>query len=431
MHTNRVIKEVLKNSNYTESFFFELDALKKIHHNNIPIIYDIYEDDIFYYIIEEYIEGVNLYEFVTNSKAGRVTEDIIIDYGIQLTNVISYLHSRVPNPILFLDLQPQNIIISDNKLYLVDFGSSITEAADERKIILGTLGYASPEQYTGKDIGKTTDIYGIGAILFFMATGMPLSNKDAHLRLNDNISQKFKQIILRCLETDSLYRFESADKLLFQLNSLKNKKTKALLENKPLIISVAGIESKVGTTHIALLMCRFLKKSGYDIAYEENNTSNHIRKYVKSNKCCRYINGVFKLDSLDLIPKYSENVEMDFDYKILIRDEGVYKRDRSYGEFLYLISGSSEWEIDNIKESDIDFDNVEDIIFNLCDEHRLKCITRNTGLMGQIMHYIPADTKLKDEDRLIFNNLFKDILKGGAVCKKEKKASFTGRFFRR
>lgn len=429
MNIKRVIKEIVKNSDNTESFFYELEALKEVHHNNIPIIYDTYEEDYFYYIIEEYIEGESLYEFVTNSKAGIVREEVAINYGIQLTNVIAYLHSKLPRPILFLDLQPRNIIISNDKLYLIDFGGSIIQEKEERKNILGTLGYAAPEQYTGKNIERAADIYGIGAILFFMVTGGTANNKDAHIKLNNNISQKFKQIILRCLENDSRYRFESADKLLLQLNSLKNKKTKALTENKPLIISVAGIESKVGTTHIALLMCRFLRKLGYDIAYEENNASNHIRKYAKSNKSCRYINGVFKYGTLDLIPKYSENVDVHFDYKIIIRDEGVYKRDKSYGEFLYIISGSSEWEIDNIKESDIDFENVDNIIFNLCDEQNLKAITKNTGLMGLAMHYIPADTKMKDKDRLIFNSLFKEMLKEDAVSKKEKKATFISRFY--
>lgn len=423
MHAKRVIKEVVKETEYKESFYSEKEALMEINHSNIPTIYDIYEDDDYYYLVEEYIEGVSLFEYVMSTESKRITEEKAIEYGLQLTNLINYLHTLKPNPIIFLDLQPKNIIISDDTLYIIDFGSCIIQNSFDRKNIFGTVGYASPEQYSGKNIGLAADIFGIGAVLLFMVTGNSLTNGKGTIHSIQNISQKFKKIILRCIDVDEECRFENAEKIFIQLKLLKERKItrNTAVNGNSLIISVAGTERKVGTTHIAMLMCKYLSDLGYSVAYEENNTSNHIRKFAKFHNEYIYSDGVFKGKDMHLIPKYSENVLLEFPYDIVIRDEGIYSKNQKYGDYMFLICGSSEWEIYNILESDTDMEKADEIIFNLCTLDELKQITKKLKITGQIMHYLPMEKGFDKKDQALFYNLFEEVIKNnGTVCQKKK-----------
>ena len=429
MRVKRVIKEIVKNSTYSDNFFSEIGILKEIRHENIPIIYDTEETEEYYYIIEEYIEGISLYEFVKGQES--LTEDMALKFGIQLTNLITFLHSKKPNPILFLDLQPKNIIVANEKIYLIDFGCSMKEGLQERNIFFGTPGYAAPEQYSGDNISFETDIYGIGALLFFMITGKNLRDGIAIIN-SKNISQKFKQIIFWCVANNKRYRFKNTQNLFNQLNLLKEKKNSAYSGDKPLVISIAGTENKVGATHISLLMCNYLSELGYNVAYEENNQSDDIRKFAKFHSDCIYSGGVFSYKSLKLIPKYGKDVELSFDYDILVRDEGIYEDCRIYGNYLFLISGSSEWELERLKEGVVDKNRFDGIVLNLCSKKHFVEASEFLEQKGNITYFQPGESVLNDDDRLMFHNLLEEMLKSSDVIKEKKsKKRFSRKIFGR
>ena len=107
-----------------ESFKNEVTSLRNLKHPNIPIIYDIEEDEDYYYIIEEFIEGESLRAYRLNH--GFITESKVLDFTIQLCDVIDTLHSSKES-ILYLDLKPNNIIICKDVLKLIDFGAAILE----------------------------------------------------------------------------------------------------------------------------------------------------------------------------------------------------------------------------------------------------------------------------------------------------------------
>jgi serine/threonine-protein kinase len=178
MQTERIIKKILKKSIHHSSFYSEINILKNIKHPNIPIIYDQYEDDEAFYIVEEYIDAPNLMEHIKEN--GLVSELKAVDIGIKLCEIISFLHCQKPIPILFLDIQPKNILIKEDKIFLVDFGNSYyLNEAGKRNLLLGTPGYAAPEQYKYQKLDERTDIYGIGAVLYFMVTGRSSNRKNA------------------------------------------------------------------------------------------------------------------------------------------------------------------------------------------------------------------------------------------------------------
>ena len=207
MQAERIIKKILKKSIHHSSFYSEINILKNLKHPNIPIIYDQYEDDEAFYIVEEYINAPNLMEYIREN--GLLEELEAVDIAIKLCEIISFLHSQKPIPILFLDVQPKNILIQNGKIYLVDFGNSYyINETESRNLLLGTPGYAAPEQYKYERLDERADIYGIGAVLYFMVTGRASDHKYASsLEFPSKITGKYKMIVRQCLSKDITNRF--------------------------------------------------------------------------------------------------------------------------------------------------------------------------------------------------------------------------------
>lgn len=107
----RVAKVINKASYDKGHIIREASLIKNLKHPHIPVIYDIYEDDISICIIEEYISGKSLRDFVYESEKLGINQ--ICDIGIKLCNILEYLHNYCGG-IIHLDIKPDNIIIDDN-----------------------------------------------------------------------------------------------------------------------------------------------------------------------------------------------------------------------------------------------------------------------------------------------------------------------------
>ena len=104
-------------------FIYEEEILKKLNHISLPKIIDICKDNSDIYIIESYIEGISMQKKLEN--LGKLKVDKVIDYSLQLCEVLIYLHNMKPMPIIHKDIKPSNIIITEyDKLVLIDFGIS-------------------------------------------------------------------------------------------------------------------------------------------------------------------------------------------------------------------------------------------------------------------------------------------------------------------
>ena len=127
------------------SILSEANILAKLRHPGIPIVYDIEEDEAFYYIIEEYVEGESLEKLLWNTS---VSQEYMIQIGIQLCGIVSFLHSQKPFPVLHQDLKPSHIIVCGNQVKLIDFGiASYITSRGKNYQNYGTKGFAAPEQY--------------------------------------------------------------------------------------------------------------------------------------------------------------------------------------------------------------------------------------------------------------------------------------------
>lgn len=192
-----------------ENALEEAELLKRLHHPGIPRTYETFVKDGKYYHIREYIEGRSLYETVKTN--GRMSADDIFNTVLKLTDILTYLHSRTP-PVIHRDIKPQNIIVStDGTVHLIDFGIARVhkeERSQDTAVVL-TMDYAPPEQYGFEQTSPLTDIYSLGVVMLFMATGrVARSGLEAQI-----VNNKLRNLIERCIAFDPKLRVQSAEEI--------------------------------------------------------------------------------------------------------------------------------------------------------------------------------------------------------------------------
>lgn len=156
-------------------FIQETELLKSLSHPNIPVVADDFEHhDGRPIIVMEFIDGKTLEDMLISMRS-PLNEQKIVEYGIQLCRVLTYLHTRTP-PIIYRDLKPPNIMVTSKGIMkLIDFGVARTRKEGKQKdtIAMGSAGYAPPEQYGRAQTDARSDIYALGATLLHLATGIP------------------------------------------------------------------------------------------------------------------------------------------------------------------------------------------------------------------------------------------------------------------
>ena len=169
------VKEVSSKWKNQIDFLAEPNMLKNLSHIGIVRIIDIFYEDDNLYIVEDYIEGNTLKEQV--KAKGPLSSELVQDISLQLCSILDYLHSFNP-PIVYRDLKPSNIMIKpNNKVVLIDFGIAriYKESQEGDTMILGSRGYIAPEQLLNIQSNTQTDIYSLGATMFFILTGKSIS----------------------------------------------------------------------------------------------------------------------------------------------------------------------------------------------------------------------------------------------------------------
>ena len=161
-----------------ESFKREALLLADLKHPNLPRIYEQFSEAGRWYLVMDFIEGETLEDHVKKAPQGHLSLKETLEVGIQLCTVLEYLHSRQP-PIIFRDLKPSNSMLTpDGHLYLIDFGIARHFKPGQKKdtIAFGSPGYAAPEQYGKAQTTPRSDIYSLGATLYYLFTGIDPSN---------------------------------------------------------------------------------------------------------------------------------------------------------------------------------------------------------------------------------------------------------------
>jgi len=209
-----------------KTFQREANILATLSHPAIPKIYDFFDWNDRAYLVMEYIHGSDLEELLSKTKSLPV--DKVIEWAIDLCDVLEYLHNHQPEPIIFRDMKPANVMIDNlGKARLIDFGIARTFQPNVKKTMIGTEGYSAPEQYKG-NAAPSSDIYSLGATLHHV-----LSRRDPRLEppfswperplldLNDQVPPALAAIVEKAVEFDPEKRFQSCLEMKKALEELR------------------------------------------------------------------------------------------------------------------------------------------------------------------------------------------------------------------
>lgn len=174
----------------------------------IPKLYNVYEENEQLILIEEYISGVSLQEMIDERT---LTVDLIIRFMEELCSILQKLHMHNP-PIIHRDIKPSNIIVTPyHHAVLIDFNAAkyLTDTADRDTVLLGTKGYAAPEQYGFGFSTPRTDIYALGILLKELSLALPVP------------TGIFDVIIRKCTEMNPADRMETVQELKSEIGKLQ------------------------------------------------------------------------------------------------------------------------------------------------------------------------------------------------------------------
>ncbi len=201
------------------NFEREANILATLNHPSIPRIYDYFSQDDRSYLIIEFIEGQDL-EAILAETQDFLTELQVVNWAIELCDVLSYLHNNKPEPIIFRDIKPSNIMVNpQGHILLVDFGIARTFHTGQKGTMIGTEGYSPPEQYKG-EATQRADIYALGATLHHLLTRRdprmepPFSFEERKVRtINPSISSELEAVITKALCYEPEKRYSTADEM--------------------------------------------------------------------------------------------------------------------------------------------------------------------------------------------------------------------------
>ena len=253
----------------TESFANDPERLRRfeqearsvaaLNHPNILALYDIGSQDGRPYLVSELLEGQNLREVLQGGalpgrKAGY--------YAVQVASGLAAAHEK---GIVHRDLKPENIFISsEGRANILDFGLAkltqpdtgptgsdgitLTSSPTQAGVLMGTVGYMSPEQVRGEAIDHRTDIFAFGSVLYEMISGKRAFHRDTAAEtmtailkeeppdwITDSkiVSPALERIVRRCLEKQPEQRFQSARDLAFALGTLTGTDATGALRTRP------------------------------------------------------------------------------------------------------------------------------------------------------------------------------------------------------
>ncbi len=229
-----------------QNFEREANILVALSHPSIPKIFDYFSIEDRSYLVLEFIHGKDL-EVLLGQTQGFLPEEQVIAWAIELCDVLAYLHSHKPEPIIFRDMKPSNIMITpQNHVVLVDFGIAKVFKSGQKGTMIGTEGYSPPEQYRG-EASPQADVYALGATMHQVLTRRdprlepPFTFNERPIRsINPAVSIELETVINTTLQYNPAERYPTAEAMKEALMGVARKTgavTRIGLSSPPLIHS--------------------------------------------------------------------------------------------------------------------------------------------------------------------------------------------------
>ncbi len=239
--------EIASDRKTVERFSKELKFARKIVHKNVGRMYELMEDEGRCFITMEYVPGQDLKGLIR--QTGQLTVGKSISIAKQVCEGLAEAHKL---GVVHRDLKPHNIMINkEGNARIMDFGiarSLDAEGITDANVMIGTPKYMSPEQVEGEAVDQRSDIYSLGIILYEMVTEKTPFDGDTALSIalkhktqappeprefNTQIPEDLSLVILKCLEKDKQKRYQRAEEVLSELQSIeKNFSTEERIQTK-------------------------------------------------------------------------------------------------------------------------------------------------------------------------------------------------------
>ena len=262
----RAVKAIKKKNVDKNEFLNEIEVLKTVDHPNIIKLFDCYFDRNFYYMVEEYCSGGDLFDYIQEEKCFNEKKAKIIFK--QLLSAVNHLHKK---NIVHRDLKPENIVFiktnnnDDIFIKIIDFGASIAFKGQNLQQELGTIYYIAPEVFMS-DYNEKADIWSCGIILYTMLCGHPpfcgkdenaIKAKILHSKLSfpkkdfKNISSEAKDY-LKLLLTYEAERRPSAEEALNDFWIINESTNENIKLNKDIISNLTKFRTTLGLQRITI-----------------------------------------------------------------------------------------------------------------------------------------------------------------------------------
>lgn len=250
-----VLKKIKANAINIADNRAEADLLKNLKHAYLPQVMDFVEDNGDIYTVMEFISGNSFKQYLDAGTAFPEKSEII--WMKQVAATLCYLHNQKP-PIIHSDLKPGNIMLTNSgNVCLIDFNISFSLGGNG--FVNGyTKNYASPEQIRAwkynqtqpnpslrKKIDKRSDIYSMGATFYHIVTGSkPMPDDNGYVQdireKKPEMNQLFGAVIMKCLEPDLKKRYQRAEDVLYDLQTMaqRSKEYRSLLRKQKIISGV-------------------------------------------------------------------------------------------------------------------------------------------------------------------------------------------------
>ena len=263
----RVLKVIEKSNPHHELLAREAKILQQCQHSSIPIIYDILEFDTQTYIVEEFIQGENLKQYINRQRS--ISASLLLDFSIQLCDILTFLHHPARN-ILHLDLKPENILVRNHNLKLIDFGSAICRnQPNEAGVIFGTPAYCAPEMKTTGRLTEQTDIYCMGKCMEYLVHYTPKTPKG------------YRNIVSRCLRKTGK-EYTAAEQIRKDLEKISRRKVKE--KNPEKWYAVTGVFSEEEGSMAALQLAMYLRDRYKKPVLYLDCTGNHLMEQLEHSE---------------------------------------------------------------------------------------------------------------------------------------------------
>jgi serine/threonine protein kinase len=207
------------------AFQREADMLAQLSNEHIPRVFDRFSEQNRHYLVMEYVDGVTLEDELKKS-GGKLPESRVIDIALQILDTLQYLHNLSPS-VVYRDLKPSNVMLTRNgQVKLIDFGIARFFLPQSNATMIGTQGYAPPEQYRGRAESRS-DLYALGATMHHAISGRdpalePPFSFPKLKTVAPDVSPALADLVDQALEYDVVHRMADATEFKERLLAIKS-----------------------------------------------------------------------------------------------------------------------------------------------------------------------------------------------------------------